>query len=245
MVKSKSKEKSKSAGKIVGIVVAVVIVIMAFVLLNLVNNRNNSGPIGPGYTPKPGGSNPLSAPATVDLSGSVSTTGQGTSITGITFTSSTGSTISGSISGSLYTVTLPNPGTYSISENWQGIYTWQHGSSQNVATYVVDQGIGGNSTLYYNVPPLATPDSQVPISGLAQTGFSTTPDYLEFTASNGQEFQLNINNESYQGEIPNLMNYTVQIFYKNAFSGIQNCTAGTLMVDVGTVVSSTTENWHC
>jgi hypothetical protein len=241
--KHQSVKTSSNAGIGIAIVVVILVVVGGFFLF--LNHPNNSGPTGYGAPTTAGVSNPLSAPATVVLSGAATASGQGTSITEVTFSGNQG-TFSAPVSGGQYSVSLPNPGTYSVSEIWYGQYQWQNGTVQNVGSYTLNQGIGGETQLNYDLPALTTPNSQIQVSGALQTSFSTTPTFVDFVDPAGQGVELTSSNgNTYSGQVPNLMTYKVVIYYKNAIGGIQNCTAGTEPLNEPAGTSSMTANWHC
>jgi hypothetical protein len=74
--------------------------------------------------------------AKVSVSGTVETTGLGTSPSGITFADTqTGLTYTGSLSGNSYSITLDNQHTYAVTVSWNGLL-WSTGTYSGGSVYI-------------------------------------------------------------------------------------------------------------
>ncbi len=181
----------------------------------------------------------------VTVSGTISTTGSGTSASKINFNGKAG-LFSASVTGGQYSISLPNLDIYSTSIQWSGGYSWQTGSL-NGPSYNLDlpSGAASGENLVFG-----TPNSNIVVTGTVHTnGIDTHPDALIFTASNGQVLTVqasNVNGHdgSFTITLPNLIDYSVQVQW-TGFLGIGGtCTAsnswsldvgaGTASVSVGT-----------
>lgn len=231
-----AEEKKSNSGKkyIIGFVAAVILILA---VIFFANQGGNSG------------SNPFSsvvqatAPATVTVSGTVSTSGSGTTGTNVVFTSSSGSTYPGAISSGSYSVTLPNKDTYSATVQWSGQYPWQTGSC-NVGSFSLNNGPGA-TTQQQNFNCDA-PSSTILVSGtITTTGLGTSPSKITFVLQNGQSFVAVPSSGAYQIQLPNTASYSVLISWIGAFGVAGECNPLSYTLSQGVGSNSASQNWTC
>jgi len=227
------KETKSSSNKkyVIGFVIAIFLV-LAFIFV-----ANQGGNLGPGNILQ------AVAPISVTVSGSVSTSGSGTTGTNVIFTSSSGSAYPASISGGSYSVTLPNKDTYSATVQWSGQYAWQTGSC-NVGSFSLNNGPGATTQQQnFNCD---TPSSTILVSGtITTTGLGTSPSKISFILQNGQSFDSVPTNKAYQIQLPNTASYSVLISWTGAFGIAGQCNPLSYTLNQGVGVSSASQNWTC
>ncbi len=190
-----------------------------------------------------GSSSPL-APKTITVAGTVSASGSGTYATEVDFTDSSGATHSVQVSGGSFSISLANPGAYSVVVKWAGTYSWQGGTVTVSNPLNLNVGAGGASATTYTIT-ITTPNSDIYISGSAHTnGFTTYPVGIVFSGSNGGQYSATVNTPAgsstgtYSLSLPNDQSYSVTINGKGALGYSGSCNAGTLTVYENAGVSS-------
>jgi hypothetical protein len=217
--KSKPKTGNRSLAVVGAAIVVIVIIVLAFATLGHSSNNSSTGGSNGVVISSVGSTIPFApTPKEVSVSGSVATTGSGTSISQLVFTNSSGTTFPATVSGGEYTVTLPNPSTYSISEVWTGSYSWQRGVSQNVATLNLNQGSGASSSVQYSLAQLSTPPSVVSLTGSATaSGTGTLISQLVFVGSSGS-YQADLSGGQYSINLPNGEGYSIDEAWASGYS---------------------------
>lgn len=177
----------------------------------------------------------------ITVSGSVSTTGSGTSATAVTFSSPIAGSYSIQVTGSgHYSISLPNLANYSAIVAWAGQYSWQSGS-ENVGQFELDIPISSGMT--YNWLNVETPNSNILGSGsITTSGTGTSMVSVEFTSSHGN-YSAVLSGSLYSATIPNIANYSVIVKYAGQYSWQNGTTNFPLMVNGGAGVSTFTANW--
>jgi hypothetical protein len=184
---------------------------------------------------------PPPPPSVVIVSGSVSTTGQGTQPTSITFVDSAGTSHPTIVSNGAYSLALQNPSSYDATIQWSGAYSWQSGTVDKGA-FALNQGSGGSSTVTANWHA-ETPDSNVQITGSAVTSGKGTQAVIVSFIGRGGTYNATVSNTNYDRTIPNLDSYSVHIYWTGAYSWQHNVTsAGGVAVSVGAGSSSASQN---
>jgi hypothetical protein len=156
----------------------------------------------------------ISGPANtlVAVSGSASTTGVGTRATQITFSGTPGSFTSPVQSNQQYSLTLPNPATYSVTIAWQGTYSWQTGTvdvgQANIKT--------GSPSMSENFQA-STPNSQITVSGnIATDGQGTQATGVVFSYA-GTNYTAAVSNGHYSLNLPNMRSYSFLVEWSGAY----------------------------
>jgi hypothetical protein len=149
----------------------------------------------------------------VQLSGTVTTSGLGTTATRIAFTGAPG-TFNATISGGHYHLTLPGPATYGVYVQWAGTFAFQGGT---VYTQLFKVEQSSNSTTHdIGVP---TPNSVVQVSGRVNlTGDRTQATMTTFANVYGQQLTAPVSSGAFSVTLPNLANYTVQVNWSGAYA---------------------------
>jgi hypothetical protein len=237
-----SSSKRNTVAVVVVVVILLVVAVAVVISFTPLSGGNVGGGEGSEVTDTT--TSQLTTPAYIVLSGSISLSGQGTYATTITFASS-GNTYTATVSGGQFSKQLPNPATYTVTVNWQGEYSWQHGTL-NEGTYQASQGAGGSGFDSIQVTD-ETPNSVVSLVGNVQTnGAGTQPISIKFVNSDGQEFPGTVTAGTYSiTGVPNLINYTVTIYWTGYFSSSGTCNAGTLPLQAGVGVGTIQSNWNC
>jgi hypothetical protein len=185
---------------------------------------------------------PVSTPnSLITLSGAVTTTGSGTSATGIVFTAY-GLHFNTTVTAGKYTVQLPNLAKYAQLVSWVGTYPWQTGSV-NATTVTVNQGAGTTQT---NNFAASTPASTITVSGTISILTGEHPTSIIFTYS-GSQFSATPSGTSYSLSLPNAATYSVSITWTSSFgSGTCTPTPSTLTLQLAAgVTTKTGVNWSC
>ncbi|MHB8702290.1 MAG: hypothetical protein ACYC7D_14905 [Nitrososphaerales archaeon] len=178
----------------------------------------------------------------VVVSGSVSTTGTGTSFTGITFYSPIAGSYSTASYGSLdYYVTLPNLANYTVGVNWSGQYSWQKGIA-NTGQFILAQY--SSSSVSKNWIDVQTPNSNITVSGsINPSGSGTSIASLEFSSTNGV-YPANLSGGYYSASLPNLVNYSLAAKWVGEYSWQNGTSVFPLGLYAGSGVSTFTANWN-
>lgn len=214
---------------IIGGIVVIALLVLAVIALAAGGGHISIGP---------------STPSSVTVTGNMVLSGQGTQPTALIFSSSQG-TYPATLSQNGYTVTLPNPGTYSVQLQWTGSYSWQTGSIA-LSQYVLNQGAGASSSVTQDWNAY-TPNSQITVAGSVQTvGLGTSPTGISFTSSqNGQASTTSVVGGSYSVYLPNDASYSVQVSWSGLLGVTGTCNAGTLSVQASAGTSTQSQNWSC
>jgi len=232
-----TKSKSNKKYILVGFFVAILL-ILAFILLA---NQHVPGISGPGSIS--GGILQVVAPISVTVSGTVTTSGSGTTGTSVIFTSSSGSTYPATTSGGSYSITLPNKDTYSATVQWSGQYSWQTGSC-NAGSFSLNNGPGATTQQQnFNCD---TPSSTILVSGtIHTTGLGTSPSRISFILQNGQTFDSVPTNGAYQVQLPNTASYSVLISWRGLLGVSGECKPLSYTLSQGIGSNSVSQDWTC
>lgn len=152
-------------------------------------------------------------PTSVLVSGIISTTGNGSHASAITFRESNGSSFYSLVSIRSYSITIPNNANFVVLISWSGAYSWQGGvASYNFST----SGRAAKSTMNWNVP---TYSSVVTFSGkLSPTGSGTKITGIEFVSIQGSNYSSSVSNGSYTIELPNHDSYEAYATWSGNYS---------------------------
>ena len=183
---------------------------------------------------KGGGSSALTVPRIVKVVGTASSSGTGTYVSQVAFTDTYGNTYAASVSDGRFSISLRNPGSYTVQAKWAGAFYWQGGEIYvSPLTINVTAGNVGSILEAVNV---STPDSSVYVTGTAFTISGEAAGQslqITFSSSNGQSFSTNAINGEYSISLPNDQVYSVQITTSSGQSGYPStCTAGYINLNV-------------
>jgi hypothetical protein len=178
----------------------------------------------------------------ITMTGSATSSGSGTTVTGVTYTTE-GLSFPANLSGSHYTVQLPNLASFTTSVSWAGSYSWQGGS---ISTSVVSVSLSPGQTSTSQDLSASTPNSVVTISGSISLASGLSPTLITF-AVNGQQFTATPNGSTYTIQLPNLTNYLVSINWMGGGqTGTCHSTPDTYPLSLGPGVAvSSGVNWAC
>ncbi|MDA4127036.1 MAG: hypothetical protein OK452_07515 [Thaumarchaeota archaeon] len=178
----------------------------------------------------------------ITMTGSATSSGSGTTVTGVTYTVK-GLSFSATLSGSQYTVQLPNLASFNTSVSWAGSYSWQGGST---GTGMVSVFLPPGQTSTSQDLSAQTPNSLVTVSGSLSLASGLTPTLITFTA-NGMQFTATPSGGAYTIQLPNLTNYVVSInWVGSGQSGTCHPTPDTYPLFLGAgVASASGVNWAC
>lgn len=190
----------------------------------------------------------LTPDSNVTVTGSVSTTGEGTYPTNLVFTSSNTGYTYASVSNRLYQISLPNGVNYSVEVAWHGAYAWQSGvdlwQGGKLVTVNASAGETGPMTEDFALP---TPDSNATVTGFVHTtGVDTFPASVTF-AGRGGSYVFSVVGPDitvyYNLTLPNIDSYNVTI----AWNGIKPWQTGSQgfseLVNVGAGGSPDVSNY--
>lgn len=178
----------------------------------------------------------------ITMTGSATSSGTGTAVTGVSY-SAKGLSFSASISGSQYTVRLPNLASFNTSVTWAGAYSWQGGTTSTAAASVY---LPPGQTSASQDLSAHTPNSVVSVSGSINLASGLTPTLITFTA-NGMQFTATPSGSTYTIQLPNLTNYVVSINWAGSGqTGTCHSTPDTYSLTLGAgVASASGVNWAC
>ena len=180
-----------------------------------------------------GVSSALVVPSTVKVFGTASSSGSGTYVSQVIFTDAYGTTYPAQVSNGQYSISLTNPGSYTVQVKWVGAFYWQ-GGAISVSPLNLNIGAGSVRSISeaFNV---STPDSSINVTGTALTnnGVGNQTLQITFNSSNGESYSTHAFNGKYSISLPNNQVYSVQI---TTSSGGQTgypttCTAGYIDID--------------
>jgi len=171
-------------------------------------------------------STPTGPSTNVQLSGTVTTSGLGTTPTRIAFTGAPG-TFNATISGGRYHLTVPGPATYGVYVQWTGSFSFQ-GGTVYTQLFKVEQ----SSNLTTHDIGVPTPNSVVQVSGKVNlTGNRTQATTTTFTNAYGQQLTARVSSGGFSITLPNFANYTVQVSWSGAYAWQKgNVTANSILV---------------
>ncbi len=178
------------------------------------------------------------------ITGSFNATGNGTSIDQITLYGENKTQYHALISGSSFTVTLPNKNaSYNVTATWNGIYSWEKGTVASTSPFTFS-----TSDIYASQRIIfQTQDSFIISTGTASTKWFPLAwaSSIEFTPTNEsfQPITANVNYGSYIAKLPNFVTYSVTEYYAGVPSG--NCSEGTYQVKVTNGAAFPKGNWTC
>lgn len=178
----------------------------------------------------------------ITMTGSATSSGSGTTVTGVTYMTK-GLSFSANLSGSQYTVQLPNLASFTTSVSWAGSYSWQSGS---IGTSAVSVSLSpGHSSASQDLTA-STPNSVVTISGSISLASGLSPTLITF-AVNGQQLTTTPNGSTYTIQLPNLTNYVVSINWAGGGqTGTCHSTPDTYPLSLGPGVAvAIGVNWAC
>jgi len=178
-------------------------------------------------------------PRPVTVLGTVTTSGSGTYATGIVFTGSSGKTYSAGVSNGKFSISLANPGTYSIQVNWAGAYSWQGDIADVPNPLKLNVGLGGASTVSENIS-LRVPDSSVTLTGTASANATDMhPVEMIFIGSvDDLAYTTKVLNGTFSITLPNSQAYIVMMTENGLQGYAGTCNAGSLNVYVSAGSSS-------
>ena len=194
-------------------------------------------------TPDSGSSQSTTAVSltSVNVSGSLNTTGQATRVIAATFASGSKS-YSANVSGNQYSIFLESPGSYKVSLSWAGNYSWQKG----VVTTNLVLSSNDSSQLVKNFT-VATPASYVYVTGgITSNTNGTHPKQVIFAGAHGETVSqlANSSTGNYVAEVPNLESYAVSVGWRGAYSWQSgSISVGGMKVDQ-TSNNSISKNWQ-
>jgi hypothetical protein len=185
-------------------------------------------------------------PKDVTVSGNATASGQGTLVSQIIFTDTSGNQFAAAVSYGQYSIEIPNHANYTITGTWNGRYSWQTGSIILTNNQLpINQGFGASSSLTENIEA-QTPNSIIILSGIVNTnGIGTQPTAIRFTDSNGQLYTADVVGGAYSLQLPNLMTYTVQVQWSGLLSSSGTCNADSATVNASVGVTSASINASC
>src|SRR5712692_3173447 len=214
------KRTAAAKWKVVSVVLGVALVAAAALLL--------TGALGGTTTTQPGQhssttqtqttgtQSTLNVPVgSIQVSGTVTTSGLGTMATQITFAGAPGN-FNALVSGGHYQVTLPGPATYGVTVQWTGGFSFQRGSVY-IQLFKLEVPAGSNSTTHDIGAP--TPNSVVHVSGRVNvTGIRPHATMATFANSYGQQLSAPVSSGVFSVQLPNLANYTAQVIWRGAYA---------------------------
>ena len=155
-------------------------------------------------------------PATVKIFGLASTVGQGTHLIGLTFTNTgTGENFTAPVSNGSFSIDLPNNVIYNVAIRWVGNYSWQAGIEER-GELTVNMSAGSMAAQSYNVQ-LETPPTIIAVKGTILWSLpSAHPVKIIYTASDGESFEVEVQNATFSTRLPNMMDYQVKVFWEHA-----------------------------
>ena len=162
-----------------------------------------------------GSSSSVPTPTTVDVFGLVSS-GQGTHVVALAFRNiKTGANLSAPTSDGKFSVNLPNGVIYDVVVRWSGNYSWQVGEMDR-GDLTVNMSAGSALAMFYNVE-VETPPTVLSVQGtILQSLPSAHPTRVVYTASDGESFEVSVQNATFSTRLPNMMDYQVKVFWQYA-----------------------------
>lgn len=229
----------KKSHKVRNVIILAIVVVLGLFSISILPKIH----ISPIFTPS-------SLPDQIQVSGTVVSTGGGTTVSQLKFYNSNNNFVSQAlVNNGNYTVSLPNQNaSYTISGDWKGNYTWQNGSVNSENTLIVNRT--GSSSTSAKVLVFKTPDSVININGSAKTGFEGTGAFgyakaINYSSSKLKSIVVPVNLGRYTANLPNMVNYHVSIIYENALLQNKSCSPGNDSLNVMPGTSSITEHWLC
>ncbi|MDG6922508.1 MAG: hypothetical protein JRN67_04350, partial [Nitrososphaerota archaeon] len=176
----------------------------------------------------------------ITVSGNLTASGIGTHPTTMMFSlGNTTTKLSTSLSGTFYSISLPNQATYSVSVGWAGSYSWQSGNV-SAGDYVLSLLAGASASKNWNVQ---IPDTEVTVSGVVTTsGSGTQASEILFSGVSGN-FTAIVRGGAYSITLPNTVQYEATIIWSGSYSWQEGSVTYQLPVFAGAGSSSFTASW--
>jgi hypothetical protein len=180
------------------------------------------------------------------LSEPYSVTGNGTTLTKMTFYNANGMAYPATLSSpSSYYITLPNKNaTYTVDAIWKGNYSWQGGNIRSTAPFVFDTTSRPNQKLIF-----LTPDSVILVKGSVNGPKGSWVDAINYSTSAIGNKQVAVSLGGYSMMLPNLATYQVTLIYhyaQDVISGNKDaCQAGSLVLNASVGTASISDFRNC
>jgi len=176
----------------------------------------------------------------ITLSGNLTASGIGTRPTSMNFTYGNSTLSFGtSLSGTSYSISLPNEATYSVRVGWTGEYSWQTGNV-SAGDYSMNQLTAVSSSKNWNVQ---IPDTEVTISGtIIASGSDTQATQILFSGVSGN-FTAVVIGGHYSIVLPNTVKYEATIRWSGSYSWQSGSVTYQLPVFAGAGSNSFSASW--